>query len=824
MIHFKKRIIPKGTFYMKKLITSSLIFSLLCAALTPLYAVGPLGRRFPAKPVKLTAKNSTLTRSVSALSRTSVKGYTNTISQKTDRKLFMEQGTLGLNIHEAISLHEELYPHTKGTFLPTEFNKVPTLEKDVAELIEGKFRNWTSLHGMDRVILLESALPGYLAEPKDEEFFIPSASQLQEALSFYREVLGAGGNSGLVLPQKFGGTMSAISNLSLLGSKQDAPLILYAAQRDFEKDNSFVDYFATRALAALDAKKELQELADLRREQALTKHTQLPAVWRDINKEYNLGISNNLISEEDEPLSDFSQKDMLVHHPFNYVLLDPSGEVTASWCDLRKGIQEQFKLALSSGGQEAVEELPFTFEPPKLPTPEEMAARRQTTDTYISLSETDKLLRKKLYEDRSNRAAVKRALQEDLLKEKGTTAPTPQEIVLPPQRLSPQKRYAELRKELEEYVAENHQLPLGNSRLYKRVYGVVYGNQFSNPDAKVIKQIFEEYRVNKSILRSNVLDELKTYLREHDNYIPPEGSPLRNRVHNLLRRNHKDPVVEEIKTLWDTYKNPIKERINTPEHVLKLLEEYVAQYHTFPAAGSALRSLFHATVRNADPDDPDIRALRALREKYYRKKESNTPEHVRELVEQYVAKYQQFPHVGTSLRSIFHATVRNADPEDEDIRALNALHEKYAVKPFRNTKTPEQWLSELETFIQEKGRFPSIVSNDPQEHKIAVAAYNFRYKMKERKSNSPAVLKIIELTNDQVIHPSASKRHLDDLKAFVQKEGRLPTINAPQREEYLLARNIYNIRGCVHKQTKNDEYSLEIVRLMQEYQTKGGNK
>ncbi len=751
---------------------------LLCASVAPLYAGIPPVRWLPAKPVKITSVNATLQKATANLARVVIPGYANFLSKKTGRDVLAEKGSLGMNMHQAISLHEFFFPENVGKLLPPEFNLLPDIEKNTPEYIEDTYLHWERPSGKSRVFLLESALPAYLAEPSGEEIFIPSAEQLEEALAFYREVLGAGGNSGLPYSGKFAGAMSAVSNLSLLGNAQDAPLILYAAQKDFESSNKFVDYFVIRALVALNAKEELKELADYRVEK-LERNKQLPAVWRGVNEMYKLDIEDDLIAQDSETMPDFMQKGLIMHHPFNYVLLNPSKNVTSQWVDLRAGIQEQFKTALAQEpapqadeklAQAAVQEKRFVFNEPVARTSEAAITpvqEKPALDLNIVLYQTDKLLRKALYEDRANRAAIQQAIKEELRKEKASSSLTNQEIVLPAQRAKPQTK-AEIRQALENYIAEHNALPPATSKLYGQIFTIARNISSSkDPDGEIITQLYNQYRMHKNSSPEGTLEELRTYLSENNNTLPPYNSALRVRVQNFLRKKTKDPYIEEMKILWEAHKAPT-----------------------------------HPTVRN-------------------------TPAHIRERLEQYLAEtHNMFPPSGTSFRTIIGAILRKSDPNDPDVQAIRALHQQFAVHSnAAPAKKPEQWLAELEAFLEQNERLPSSTAEDPSERKLAIAVVGIRRRSVTAKKFNEAAQKIVALLNDHKYYKVTNiQNSLENLKAFLAKEGRLPSTDSPNREERLLAEKMYDIRAKVLRGINTDEASLEVAFIVEQYRMKGKKK
>ena len=125
-------------------------------------------------------------------------------------------------------------------------------------------------------------------------------------------------------------------------------------------------------------------------------------------------------------------------------------------------------------------------------------------------------------------------------------------------------------------------------------------------------------------------------------------------------------------------------------------------------------------------------------------------------------------------------------------------------------KSPEQWLKELELFIEQKGRFPALANADEKKLLVGVSAAAYRLGPKD-----PIAKRIRELRN---LYPRKPYRvpaqaRLAQLETFIQQNGYFPRRHGP-KEELKLYENIIHLKKSL---LPNDPISERIRELRQQY-------
>ena len=195
---------------MKKFFILSVIF--LGAELMSAWAkIPPL--RMPRKVVTLhSGLHPQITQATGRLTQVTVPGFGGFFNS-VDRPLLLKGGSFGLNIHPIIAMHEAIFPNHKKQILPEGLADLKRLENNVPDLIASP-RNengWTVFSPNTKKLFFESAVPAYLFTTTEEEIVLPSAVQLSEMLTYYRQIVGGVGTNG-VFPNDFFFTTNECGN------------------------------------------------------------------------------------------------------------------------------------------------------------------------------------------------------------------------------------------------------------------------------------------------------------------------------------------------------------------------------------------------------------------------------------------------------------------------------------------------------------------------------------------------------------------------------------------------------------------------------------
>ncbi|MBR4682425.1 MAG: hypothetical protein IKP06_03890 [Elusimicrobiaceae bacterium] len=166
------------------------------------------------------------------------------------------------------------------------------------------------------------------------------------ALDYYRKVLiQTSPDEGLNAWAK---NMAAVSDIGLLGSPEDASLLLENAQKTTPEDlQPWTDVITARALLNLRAPEALQTLASFRLQQASTEPApkQLPAVWNDLAQFASLRIHTHLIEKNTYPTMPLElQKALVEHNPYNLFHISAGPEITQNWKLLRDNLKKKKSL------------------------------------------------------------------------------------------------------------------------------------------------------------------------------------------------------------------------------------------------------------------------------------------------------------------------------------------------------------------------------------------------------------------------------------------------------------------------------------------------
>lgn len=626
--------------------------------------------------------NASLAKIANRLAHVPVPGYGGLFS-RVDRTAMLNMGRFGVNIHSIIAMHENLFPQHKKLILPGGLEDLNRLENNVADLITHPKNalGWQAVAAPQKILLFESALPAYLITPSEDPLALPSAAQLGEALTYYRDVLTGVGVKGIYPSSYFAQQMSAVSNLGLLGNPQDASYILKVAQTYYGAFNDFKDVFITRALLNLQAYDELQQLADLRLAETGIDHEPKPlsAVWNGVceimqQQHRPLRLPAQRIAQRDSAMPEILQADIIAHHPFNYVLANPSVEVTREWLQLRNGLDEQFNQAAAMEGVTA--QLRSDLVNPK-PAPQKTIV--------IPFTPTPK----------------------------PATAPKPEEpliLTLPPKPARPE---AKPKARQHESAQPQGRAPAKTAQSTPAAQTPTA--ETPQPRRKTVPstQVTANPRGNPGRATKNtprhVRELLENYISENNNELPPNNHTLRVTVYNLLKKaDPADPDVQAIQALWKARIKPRGWQSQPVQHhydqTRAELEKYINEHGGLPPTESSLRKRAKYVRETGDPNDPDVQAITELLSEN-RQKKLRTPSVVRAELESYMQEHDgQLPVSNTPIRKRAEDVRKNGDPNDADVKAITDLLTANALKVKRD---PASLRRDLETYLQEHdGAYP----------------------------------------------------------------------------------------------------------------------
>lgn len=760
----------------------------------------------PHKVVRLSrSAHPKILRAKRRLSRTFVPGY-GPLFKSIDREMWINDGKFDLNIHPIIALHENIYPKDKKNILPAGLSDLKRLEDRVPDFItDAKYQaGWSNAPAGVRIFLFESALPAYLISAPEEELFIPSAVQLENMLDYYRHILRGVGVRGVFPSDYFAQQMSAVSNLGLLGNAEDAEYILHVAQTDFGSSDVFKDLFITRALLSLGAYRELQIFANMRLTQKdHNKELQdVSLVWQGVQKIVHkhgkqLAIPQERIRMSPDSFPDILQKEIIAHHPFNYILGNPSLDVTEDWLDLRAGIQEQFARAYTKETGETMHEelarevtrqvslqtnLPqpdITRPAPEtVPVPEEeVIAEEDQIPEIVPLEpapeanfSTTLPTVVKVRKPRTVKAKAPRKASSKTTN-KSVTSPTDQQEFA-------NSKAAHVLAELNQHISFYHALPLTTSSLRKRArYAVQKGNP-NDPAVHELAQLLAENLYHKRRTASNVREELETYINTNHS-LPVSNTPIRRRAEQVRATGDpNDPDVQAVIALLTQYAIQGK---RDPANLRLDLENYLREHNgAYPPVKDPMMQAIPRVLReNKTSQDEDVQVLRELWQQHLA--------HVREAARQRIkltnpGQFTQVAKRALSNKQLHEGILKymaenggNIPQQHHPLRAsaeyrlglgptqdvdLLAIQHIFEIKKKKVTqRTPAQVRQEFETYLRDHdnqmpphggGLDQAIKSmikkypDDPDTKQIKAWVEQHR----QRKSVSPQIRSAKDLFND----------------------------------------------------------------------------
>lgn len=165
----------------------------------------------------------------------------------------------------------------------------------------------------------------------------------------------------------------------------------------------------------------------------------------------------------------------------------------------------------------------------------------------------------------------------------------------------------------------------------------------------------------------------------------------------------------------------------------------------------------------------------------------STPQQRLKDLEEFVQTYQRFPKqsfgesaLESSLRQWLDRYVRTQNHSDPIVARILQLRHEYPTAPSKkNGKSPQQWLDELEAFIQENGHYPLSDGTNRLYYGVANA-------LSRLSANDPIAVRIRQLRKEYppelvIKRGKSPQQWMEELEAFIQQNGRYPT-KAPQEQ------------------------------------------
>ncbi len=292
-----------------------------------------------------------------------------------------------------------------------------------------------------------------------------------------------------------------------------------------------------------------------------------------------------------------------------------------------------------------------------------------------------------------------------------------------------------------------------------------------------------------------VLEQVLQFIRDNGRFPiekggDPEERSLRRAFNHACEKaeaqNLKDGTSQRLLALKAQW---VREKADarTVQEVLTELETFIERYHRYPsldAEDPAEKSLRNATdnaiMRAEDPQDPTIVRLTNLKKQWVR--DIKRPEQVLTELEVFIEKYHRYPSqtaedlAERSLRnSVDDAIKRAKDPQDPTIVRLTYLKTQW-VKEKADARTPQEVLTELETFIAENDRYPSQTAEDPIERSLYCAVDNAIRRAKD--PEDPVIVRLTSLKEQWERKGRTPQEVLTELENFIEKYRRYPSREA----------------------------------------------
>ena len=328
------------------------------------------------------------------------------------------------------------------------------------------------------------------------------------------------------------------------------------------------------------------------------------------------------------------------------------------------------------------------------------------------------------------------------------------------------------------------------------------------------------------------LDELETFVQRNNRYPSSyyeEERTLYSGAQNAIQRlGPNSSISQRIRQLRKQY--PVVYQTKSPEQWLDELEKFVQLNKHFPSQSSKdpleskLYTNVSAMIRHLGPDNPIARQASLLRQQYpLPGRNTNTPQQWLEKLEAFVEENGRFPSTVSEdllerkLYTNVSELIRRLGPDNPIAQRASLLRQQYP--PQRpNTNTPQQWLEKLEAFVEENERFPSQLGKDATEKALYTNVLITAWRLGPQDPISQRIL-WIRKQYPGIQRGKSAQQWLDELEAFVQKEGCLPS-QGISAQETSLYNGIWRLRMILDKK---DPIAQRIEQLYTQFIPRSGS-
>ncbi len=340
-----------------------------------------------------------------------------------------------------------------------------------------------------------------------------------------------------------------------------------------------------------------------------------------------------------------------------------------------------------------------------------------------------------------------------------------------------------------------------------------------------------------------VLAQVKAFIKENERFpsLSAEDETehsLRVAFKNATRKAEaqmlNDDTSRELLALKEKWVTKFIDR-RTPQEILTQVKAFIQAKGQFPLiiteneTECSLRRAFDGACKKAKTQtliDDTSRELLALKEQWVKKiANGRTPEEILSQVHAFIQTNGRFPsayaedETERSLREAFDNATRKAEAQmlsDDTSRELLSLKEQWV----RDSRRPEEVLMQVKAFIQAKGQFPLIITENEKERSLR-RAFDGACKKAELQGltddTSRALLALKEQWVKKIADMRTSQEVLAQVKAFIQTNGHFPSAYVEDETECSLRQAFDWACKKAEVQGLTDDTSLELLALKEQW-------
>ena len=262
----------------------------------------------------------------------------------------------------------------------------------------------------------------------------------------------------------------------------------------------------------------------------------------------------------------------------------------------------------------------------------------------------------------------------------------------------------------------------------------------------------------------------------------------------------------------------------TPQEWLNMLEKFTQNTGRFPSYNNPHEKALYGAIRNMiyrlDEQDPVLLRVQQIQAQYPARpshRPGKTPQEWLTELEAFIAQNDRFPTPSTDkiLYAGIYSCLYRLDKQDPVALRMRELYEQYAWQVRHPARSPQEWLAELEDFVDQYQRYP-MAYKDPHERAIHVSIYRLQ---KILDPNDPIVLRIEQIQQQYPIRPSrrvgkTPQDWLTELEAFIRANHTFPsaTLGDPMQK------NLYvGVFNALSRLSADDPVALRIRELRAQY-------